>query len=248
MIDTPRLALVLALPIAGALLACGAAKTASVGEGGAQTVKVSVLPGQAEVAPGKPVQFTAQVTGATNPAVTWALVESSGGTVDANGLYTAAAAEGTYHVRATSQDLDTAQATATVTVTSTPRPIAVAVSPTTGAINSCLTLSLKATVTGGSDPTATWSVAEAGGGTVSAAGLYTAPNVPGTYHVVAASRASPSTTARATVTVTDRVVSVVVNPGSVAVTKSGTATFSATVTTTCGAFQSLVEEPIQAAE
>jgi len=245
MTETPRRSLAVVLP--AALLACGVAQISSAG-GGAQTVKVAVQPGQAEVAPGKPVQFTAEVTGATDPSVSWALVEAAGGSVDANGLYTAPAAEGTYHVRATSRDQGTAQATATVKVTSTPRPITISVAPTTGAVSSCQTLSFKATVTGGSDATATWSVAEAGGGTVSAAGLYTAPSTPGTYHVVAASRASPTTTARATVTVTDRIVSVAVNPGSVTVTKSGTATFTATVSTTCGAFQSLVEAPVEPAE
>jgi hypothetical protein len=47
----------------------------------------------------------------------------------------------------------------------------------------------------------TWSIVEAGGGQVSASGLYTAPATLGTYHVVATSVASPAATAQATVTV-----------------------------------------------
>jgi hypothetical protein len=47
----------------------------------------------------------------------------------------------------------------------------------------------------------TWSVQEASGGTISAAGLYTAPLTSGTYHVVATSRADTTRTGTATVTV-----------------------------------------------
>lgn len=47
----------------------------------------------------------------------------------------------------------------------------------------------------------TWTVAEAGGGTISSSGLYTAPSTAGTYHVQVASADSPTTTAIATVTV-----------------------------------------------
>lgn len=248
MLECPRLMPALALAGAAALSACGAAKTGTAGGGSAQTIKVSVQPAQAEVAPGRPAQFTAVVTGASSAAVTWATVEAAGGSVDANGLYTAPAAVGTYHVRATSRDQETAQATATVTVTSTPRPVTVSVTPSAGAIDACTTLRLTATVTGSSDTGVTWSVAEAGGGSVTSAGVYTAPSNAGTYHAVATSRAAPSSTARATVTVTDRIVGVAVNPGSVTVSKSGAAQFSATVTTSCGAFQRVVEQPVTAVE
>lgn len=46
-----------------------------------------------------------------------------------------------------------------------------------------------------------WSVKEAGGGTVDNNGIYTAPNTPGTYHVVVSSVANPAVSATATVTV-----------------------------------------------
>ncbi len=48
-----------------------------------------------------------------------------------------------------------------------------------------------------------WSVREAGGGTITATGLYTAPATTGTYHVDATSAADRSLVASATVTVTN---------------------------------------------
>lgn len=48
---------------------------------------------------------------------------------------------------------------------------------------------------------ATLTVQEAGGGTVTPSGLYTAPNVTGTYHIIATSIVDPTKTATATITV-----------------------------------------------
>jgi hypothetical protein len=49
--------------------------------------------------------------------------------------------------------------------------------------------------------TVTWSVREAGGGTIDSSGRYVAPSAVGTYHVVATSVASPSISGSASVTV-----------------------------------------------
>lgn len=58
------------------------------------------------------------------------------------------------------------------------------------------------TVTGSTNTQCNWRVQEgAAGGTISAAGLYTAPAATGTYHVIAASAADPTRTATATVRV-----------------------------------------------
>lgn len=51
------------------------------------------------------------------------------------------------------------------------------------------------------DPTVTWSVRETGGGTITPSGLYTAPNTPGVYHVVARSNEDPEASATAQVIV-----------------------------------------------
>ena len=58
-----------------------------------------------------------------------------------------------------------------------------------------------ATVTGATDTSVTWSVQEgASGGTISSSGLYSAPAVLGTYHVVATSSADSTQSATAAVT------------------------------------------------
>jgi len=57
-------------------------------------------------------------------------------------------------------------------------------------------------VTGAVNTAVTWRVQEAGGGSVTNAGLYTAPAVAGTFHVLATSQADPTKTGTATVTVT----------------------------------------------
>lgn len=65
------------------------------------------------------------------------------------------------------------------------------------------TIAFSATVTGTSDTAVTWTVQEgAAGGTISGAGVYTAPRTAGTYHVVA-TVAHATKTATATVTITD---------------------------------------------
>ncbi len=201
-----------------------------------QTVAVQVSPSQVEVAPAAVVAFAATVTGTPNTSVAWSVQETTGGTVSSTGLYTAPSAGGTFHVVATSSADPTKSAAATVTV-NVPAPVVVTVSPATGSINSCKTLQLIATVTGTTNTAVTWSVQEgAAGGTVSAAGLYTAPNGPGTYHVVATSVADNTKTAVATVTVTEQIIAVAVSPQTLTVAPGGSAQFTATVTNSCGTF------------
>jgi hypothetical protein len=78
----------------------------------------------------------------------------------------------------------------------------VAVSPASAAVEAGATLRLAATVAPGIDPAVAWSVLEGdAGGIVSVDGLYTAPQAPGTYHVVATSGTDPSRRATAEVTV-----------------------------------------------
>lgn len=232
-----RLALPLSALLSASLLGCGgSAEPAKPAD--AQAVVVDVLPAAPQVAPGGTVTFAATVTGTANTGVSWKVQETSGGTVDAGGHYTAPGAAGVFHVTATSSADPTKQGAATVTV-SAPAPVVVTVSPATGSVDECKTLQLGATVTGSANGAVTWSVQEgAAGGTVSAAGLYTAPNGPGTAHVVATSVADPTKTAVATLTVKDTILAVVVSPQTVTVPPGGTATFTATVTNTCGTFTS----------
>ena len=77
--------------------------------------------------------------------------------------------------------------------------VAVAVAPAIAAVDPGKTQAFVATVTGVANQSVSWSVQEAGGGTITAAGLYTAPAVHGTYHVVAASHVDRTQQATATV-------------------------------------------------
>lgn len=79
-------------------------------------VAITVSPTTATLSVGKTATFTATVTNTTNTAVTWSVVEAAGGSVTSGGVYTAPAAPGAYHVRATSVADGTKTATATVTV------------------------------------------------------------------------------------------------------------------------------------
>jgi hypothetical protein len=67
-------------------------------------------------------------------------------------------------------------------------------------LDACQGQVFTATVTNASNTAATWVVTEAGGGTVTN-GVYTAPQAPGTYHVVATSVADPTKSVQGTITV-----------------------------------------------
>lgn len=205
-------------------------------------VAVAISPKTATVAAGGTQTFTDTVTGTTNTAVTWSVQETSGcGSVTTAGAYTAPAAAATCHVVATSVADATRSDTATVTVTapSTTVAVAIAIAPTSAAINSCQSFTFAATVTGTTNTAVTWSVQEgSAGGTVTTGGVYTAPSSAGTYHVAATSQADPTRSAVATVTVTDKIVSVAIAPSSTSVAAGGTVQFTASVTTTCGTFTS----------
>ncbi len=200
-------------------------------------VAVTISPRTPSVVAGGTLTFTATVANTTNTAVTWSVSGTSCGTITQAGVYTAPSSAKTCSVVATSQADPTRSDTATVTVTAPPPPITVAVTPATGTTDACKTLTFTATVGGTANQAVTWSVQEgAAGGTITAAGVYTAPANAGTYHVVATSAADSSKTAVATVTVADHVLAVSVSPATVQLAPGGTAQFTATVTTTCGSF------------
>lgn len=60
--------------------------------------------------------FTANVIGSNDQSVTWSIVEDSGGSITGDGVYTAPATAGTYHVMATSAADSTKSATAAIVV------------------------------------------------------------------------------------------------------------------------------------
>lgn len=207
-----------------------------IGNAARTGVAVDVQPQAVQVLPGESISFAAIVTGSASTSVTWSMQEASDcGSVSQSGVYTAPQSLGVCHVVATSVADGSQQDIAVVTVTTSPTPVAVSISPTSIATNSCQSVTFTATVTGSSNKVVTWSVQEgSSGGTVSIDGIYTAPPVAGTYHVVANSQADSTKSSVAAITVTDKILSVTVNPRQANIPRGGSVQLTAIVTTTCG--------------
>jgi len=208
------------------------------GCGGSQSiVGVSVQPPSAMVLLSTSQPFRAVVTGTSNVAVTWSVKEgAAGGSIDNQGNYTAPQIAGSYHVIATSIADQSKSGSATITV-----PVAVNVSPNPVTVFLGGTQTFSATVAGTSNLAVTWSVQEGtAGGSIDNQGNYTAPQVPGTYHVVATSVVDPTQNAPATVTVPP--ISVTVSPDPANVFLGATQAFTATVTATNPAVAWTVQE------
>ena len=78
--------------------------------------------------------------------------------------------------------------------------VSVTISPSSVNLTPSETQQFAATVTGASDTSVVWTIQEgAPGGTITGAGLYSAPGVVGVYHVIATSNADPTQSATATV-------------------------------------------------
>lgn len=81
----------------------------------------------------------------------------------------------------------------------TPATVSLSLSPTSAALVAGASQAFTATVTGSANTSVTWT---ADGGSITTAGVYTAPAIAGTYHVTATSAADGTKSAMATVTVT----------------------------------------------
>lgn len=221
-----------------------ASKSASANVTIILAVAVSVSPSSANVTVGAQQQFKATVTGTANQAVTWT-ISSAGcsgaacGTITSVGLYTAPTtipSPATVMVTATSKANTTKSATATVTVVS---GVAVSVTPTSAKLVIGAQQQFKATVTGTANTAVSWTISGAGCsgstcGTITSAGLYTAPGAvptPATVTATATSQADSSKSASATITVLPPVV-VSVTPSSAKVVTGAKQQFTAAVTGT----------------
>ena len=116
---------------------------------------------------------------------------------------------------------------------SQPNQAAVTLTPTSVSMSVGTTEQFSATVTGTSNTAVTWSVDGVGGGnstagTVTAAGLYTAPVQPGSHTVTATSVANPTVSASAAITVSAPTITITVAPAAATVLPSGTLQFTAT--------------------
>ena len=167
---------------------------------GPPTVAVAVAPAIKSLLPSGSADFTATVTNATNPAVTWKIDEGDGvgGSVSALGHYVAPATQGVYHVRATSVEDTTKSAVATVTVA----PVTVTVAPASTTLATGASTTFTATVTSTDNTAVTWKVDELTGGSVSTTGVYTAPAIEGSFHVRATSVADTTKSATGIAVVT----------------------------------------------
>lgn len=180
---------------------------------------IIVSPAIASVVAGGTQQFTAQgqdVSNVTIPGLvfTWAVI-AAGGTIDGTGLFTAGLTTGTYAntVQAsTTQGVVTKTGTASVTVAVAPGPLDhVALSPASAtlAIGGAKQFTAQAKDAANVNipgVTYTWSVV-AGGGTISAAGLFTAGTTTGKYAntlQISVTQGEATKTATASVTVTSQ--------------------------------------------
>ncbi|NDQ56080.1 MAG: DUF4091 domain-containing protein [Acidipila sp.] len=198
-------------------------------------ITVTVSPNPANLTVNAQQQFTATVTNAANPAVTWTVVGgAANGTITASGLYTAPGVPpgGPVTVQATSNQDPTKFGTATVNVSSA---IAVTVSPANTRVVVGAQQQFTASVSGTANQGVTWSVSGgAANGTISATGLYTAPNAvpsPATVTVVATSVVAPNPSGSTTLTVLPSI-TVSVAPTSAVLNTGAQQTFTATVTGT----------------
>jgi hypothetical protein len=250
----------------GTVLVRGTLVWSLLGGLGAQVISaeppltVRIAPGDVVLKPGQSQQFTATVASGANPnsrnggatvvnqAVTWTL-SSPVGTITPSGLYTApAAVRATVNVKLTARSVADSRADSTVTITIEAPPaapavsVAVSVSPAQVSLGQGQTQQFTAAVTGTANTAVTWSVSPAVG-TVSAAGLYTAPASIASQQVVtvrAVSVADPTKSAAASVTLipppasapAPAPVSVSVAPSSATLTASQTQQLTATVTGT----------------
>ena len=216
--------------------ACGKSNTV-VPTGTTGVIAVTVTPSTASVGVGKTQQFTATVTGTSNVTVSWKVNDVVGGnstlgTISTAGLYTAPATApnpNTVTITAVSEADATKNATANLTINA---PISI--SPTSANVAATQTLQFSSTVTFSTNTDVTWQVNGTTGGdsthgTISTAGLYTAPNVvpnPRTVTVTVISKADTSKTASAIVTIT--VPPIVITPATVTLPAGGGQLFSAT--------------------
>lgn len=160
---------------------------------------LSVEPEEARLPVGGQQHFSAATDSLSDSEVIWRIQEGdAGGSISGDGVYTAPAQPGTYHVIAINNTDRSLSATAAVTVISQG---SVRVQPANRFVGPGGKQRFSAEVIEAPDKTVAWSVAEQNGGSISEEGDYTAPTAAGTYHVVATGRSDRSLEGRATVTV-----------------------------------------------
>jgi hypothetical protein len=189
---------------------------------------LSVTPGSVTLEPNTVQRFTASLADATvAPSVRWS---ATGGTIDSSGRYTAGRTPGQYRVVATSSDGQADTASTTV-VADAPALDRVVLSPATAYLAAGETQQFSAVgkASDGSSVAITPKYS-ARGGTITAAGLYTAGETAGTYRVfVTDSATGKADTASVGITAASPTLqALVLTPANVSLVAGGTQQFTAT--------------------
>lgn len=213
-------------PLLLLLAGCGGADLVSTPSGASVTVSPQAV---LDLPPGKSVTYTAVVPGTKNQGVTWTVVggDANGTFTGATGVYTAPLTSGTYTVVATSTENTGKAGSATAEVKAA---AAVTINPGTAELWPSQSKLFTASVSGGGSQAVTWSVlgGDTHGTLTGTSGLYTAPDLPGTYTVLATSVANPTLIGKALVTVKGAV-TVSLSPSQVKLLPGATQAFTATV-------------------
>ena len=162
-------------------------------------VEISEIIGANSTVVGDSLQLDAQILGYEDETVLWS---TNGGSISENGLFTAPLQAGTYTIIASSAADPRKSASTTVTVNDLLQ-VAIDISPLTATIKDGETVQFSSTVINAINTSVTWEVISSTGndGKVSATGLYTAPDVAGTFEVKVTSNEDTSKFAIATVSV-----------------------------------------------
>ena len=205
----------------------------------AAVTAVTVSPAAQTLNAGAQATFTATVvgTGSYSSAVTWS---AQLGTITGAGLYTAPAAGGSDVVTATSVQSPAVSGTANITAVIPVMVTSVSVSPATTVLNASAQSNFSAAVqgVGGFSQAVAWSAQR---GSITSAGVYTAPATGGSDVVTAKSVQTPTVLATAAVTVVApaTVSSVTVSPATLSMAAGAQTAFTATVAGT-GSYSSAV--------
>lgn len=160
-------------------------------------ISVSISPGTASLAPGGTQLFTATVTGSAISTVTW---NASQGTITAAGLYTApnVTTATTVTITAIPAADPTQSATINISVQPVSAAISVTIAPTGGTVPSAGTMSFSAIVNNSLNQNVTWTATP---GTITSAGVYTAPSVTSVTSATITATAQADTSASSSVTI-----------------------------------------------
>jgi hypothetical protein len=180
---TPR-----SIAVVTAALAIGAACAAQVADTQLPTLtQVALAPSSTSLSPGANQQFTVTATwsdgSTTAPAVTYS---ATGGTITAAGLYTAGSTAGSFRVIAVQQGGTLADTSAVTITASTATLTSLSLTPASASLQTGTTQQFSVAGTWSDGSTTTPAVTySATGGTITAAGLYTAGSTVGSFRVIA---------------------------------------------------------------